>query len=63
MNYQGDERAHAQDSANEPRGFALDLLILSPGDLKDPVVREMLRDCVILYDGLRIAKDLPCRNA
>jgi hypothetical protein len=36
----------------KPGGLPLDLLVLGVDDLSDPVIREMLKGCVILYDGL-----------
>jgi hypothetical protein len=38
----------------KPSGLPLDLLVLSVDDLSDPVIREMLKGCVILYDGLNL---------
>lgn len=45
----------------KPSGLPLDLILLSLGDLNDPVVREMLKGCILLYDGLGLGSRLPCR--
>jgi len=42
----------------KPGGLSLDLLVLSVDDLSDPVIREMLKGCVILYDGLDLRDSL-----
>jgi hypothetical protein len=42
----------------KPDGLSLDLLVLSVDDLSDPVIREMLKGCVILYDGLDLRDSL-----
>jgi predicted nucleotidyltransferase len=42
----------------KPGGLSLDLLVLSVDDLSDPVIREMLKGCVILYDGLDLRNSL-----
>ena len=42
----------------KPGGLSLDLLVLSVDDLGDPVIREMLKGCVILYDGLDLRDSL-----
>ncbi|MGC8543794.1 MAG: nucleotidyltransferase domain-containing protein [Vulcanisaeta sp.] len=44
----------------KPEGLFLDLTILSIDDLDDPVIREMLRGCRLLYDGLGINNKLGC---
>ncbi len=42
----------------KPGGLSLDLLVLSVDDLSNPVIREMLKGCVILYDGLDLRDSL-----
>jgi hypothetical protein len=42
----------------KPSGLPLDLLVLSVDDLSDPVIREMLKGCVILYNGLDLRDSL-----
>jgi len=42
----------------KPGGLSLDLLVLSVDDLSDPVIRDMLKGCVILYDGLDLRDSL-----
>ena len=42
----------------KPGGLSLDLLVLGVDDLSDPVIREMLKGCVILYDGLDLRDSL-----
>ena len=42
----------------KPGGLSLDLLVLSVDDLSDPVIREVLKGCVILYDGLDLRDPL-----
>ena len=42
----------------KPRGFNLDLIVLEKSELTDPVVKVMLKDRVVLYDGLGIFKCL-----
>ncbi|RLG72401.1 MAG: nucleotidyltransferase domain-containing protein [Thermoprotei archaeon] len=41
---------------HKPRGFNLDLIVLEESELADPIVKAMLKDCVVLYDGLGIFK-------
>ncbi len=36
----------------KPRGIETDILVLSPQEILDPIYREMLRNCRVLYDGL-----------
>ncbi|WP_162008552.1 hypothetical protein [Vulcanisaeta thermophila] len=45
-----------------PEGLFLDLVVLSVEDLDDPLVRDMLRDCRVLYDGLNIRDKLTCKS-
>ncbi|MGC8607571.1 MAG: nucleotidyltransferase domain-containing protein [Vulcanisaeta sp.] len=45
----------------KPEGLFLDLTILSIDDLDGPVIKEMLRGCKLLYDGLGINNKLGCR--
>ncbi len=48
----------------KPRELPLDLLVLEPGDLDDPLVARMLEGCIILHDGLGLAprlEKLGCR--
>jgi len=35
-----------------PRGLSLDLVVLCASELDDPLVKQMLRDKKVLYDGL-----------
>lgn len=44
----------------KPEGLFLDLTILSIDDLDDPVIKEMLKGCKLLYDGLGINNKLGC---
>ncbi|GAB6945429.1 nucleotidyltransferase domain-containing protein [Vulcanisaeta sp. JCM 14467] len=46
----------------KPEGLFLDLLVLSIDEVGDPVVKEMLRGCRLLYDGLGIGSSLGCRS-
>ncbi|WP_243671532.1 hypothetical protein [Vulcanisaeta sp. JCM 16161] len=46
----------------KPEGLFLDLLVLSADDVDDPVIKEMLRGCKLLYDGLGMGKRLNCEN-
>ncbi len=38
----------------KPKGFSLDLIVLSLEDLKDPVIAKMLKKKVIFHDGLNL---------
>ena len=43
----------------KPRGIDLDLIVLSSDELDDPLVREMIREALVLYDGLNLGKRIP----
>jgi len=51
---------HITDARNEllklrslkPEGLFLDLIILSIDEIDDPIIKEMLEGCKLLYDGL-----------
>jgi len=42
----------------KPKGLDLDLIVLSINDLRDPIVKSMLSDSKILYDGLGLKSEL-----
>jgi len=44
--------------ALKPRGLPLDLVVLEPRDLDDPLILKMLERCRILYDGLGVRKKI-----
>ncbi len=46
----------------KPEGLFLDLLVLSVDDVDDPVIKEMLRGCRLLYDGLGMGSSLGCEQ-
>ena len=41
-----------------PRGLPLDLVVLGIEDLADPIIRSMLKGCVVLYNGLALGREL-----
>ncbi len=41
----------------KPLGLDLDLIILSPRDLEDPIIKNMLRHSKMLYNGLGVKID------
>ena len=40
----------------KPRGISVDLVVFSLEELEDPIVREMLREGKVLYDGLGVSE-------
>lgn len=49
----------------KPPELPLDLVILEPVDLEDPLVAKMLKDCILLHDGLGLAhrlEELGCKK-
>lgn len=60
---------HITDARNEllklrslkPEGLFLDLIILSIDEIDDPIIKEMLEGCKLLYDGLGIGDHIKCR--
>ncbi len=40
----------------KPKGLSLDLIVVSIDELNDPIIKEMLRDSKVLYDGLGLSK-------
>ncbi len=42
----------------KPRGLDLDLIVLSIDELNDRIVREMLKNSIILYKGMKIEVSL-----
>ncbi len=53
----GDALAEVEELRKlKPKGMSLDLLVISKKELQDPLIREMLRNAKILYDGLGIAE-------
>ena len=49
----GDRVRVAEEVARlKPPELPLDLVILEPGDLEDPIIGRMLEGCRTLYDGL-----------
>ena len=49
----------------KPPELPLDLVILEPGDLDDPIIARMLEGCMVLHDGLGLAhrlEQLGCRR-
>ncbi|MGC9105023.1 MAG: nucleotidyltransferase domain-containing protein [Thermoprotei archaeon] len=36
------------------RGFPADIVVLTPKDLENSVIRQMLKDRKVLYDGLKL---------
>lgn len=67
MNDASDERdVMTKIRGLKPEGLPLDLTLLSISDLNDQVIRDMLRGCIVLYDGLGIGNELTklgCRAA
>ncbi len=45
----------------KPSRLPLDLVVLEPGDLQDPLIAKMLTPCKVLYDGLGLGEAL-CRQ-
>ena len=43
-------------------GLELDVVVLCPDELGDPIVRGMLEGCLVIHDGLGVAGRLPCRG-
>lgn len=42
----------------KPPGLDLDLMVLSVDELDDPLIKSMLKDSIILYDGLGNARHM-----
>ena len=42
----------------KPPELPLDLVILEPADLEDPLIAKMLRGCIVLHDGLGLLQRL-----
>ncbi len=47
---------------HKPKELPLDVIIIEVSELQDPLVQNMLKNCLILYDGLGLLEHLPCRN-
>ena len=47
----------------KPPELPADIVVLELSELRDPIVRKMLSECIVLYDALSISNRLPCTAA